>query len=1243
MSGFRWLLVVFAALAVSMVGDPAVAQPGNTPPSDQPTPEPPVPDTSPPDTPSPDTPSPDTSSPDTSSPDTPSPDTAPSPDTSPPDTAPAPAAPPGSTPPTASPTGAGPGAAPTATPGRIRFGPEREPLSAAEAEVLRQAEIDFLRFQEAANGHHRRLREILITEFADRSAALEKRYAERIRRAEAEKKKRHLDTIALLEKFIEEHPGHPQFTPDAMFRLANLYLDQAERELEEREAAGNFDDPVADYSKSLALWERILQGFPEYRQRPGTLYLLAYYGRVVDERRSLTLFLALVCANKHNWNDAPPSMPTREQAKAVSDSRELVNPYSDCVPARGADDALLQHAWVRGVGDHHFSIPGELNEAIAAYSKMDTDETAPLYAEGLYKLAWSYYRRDFLIEAIDNFDKSVRIYDQTIAAGKQPKLELRDEALQYIAVSFTDPWDGEPDADPVVALERAEKYYGQRQDEPHVRDVWETLGRAFMEIQAYDQAITCYRKAIDPPWHLHPQNPIVHQEIVNAYEEKGDKFGADNAAGELAIRYGPGTPWYIENEKDREAMDNQRRIGERMLYAAARNMHSTATAAREDYDDAGVDDPIGKQNYLDLYQLAVKLYQSFLDQYPESEHVYVFTFGLAEALFFSEQYMRSVEHYRWVRDHKELSSKHYGDAAYSIIQAYEAEADRQLAANQVTAIQVPSKEQLESLPKPIQPMQIPPIYIELQKAYDEYQKLINDPKTAPQMALNAAIISMAHLHIDDAIRRFEVVLENFCGASADEVVRAKDGLLAIYDVRGQDEKFKETNDSFIVKQCGNQEAIELAQSQNRSIEFRKATQLFAEQKFPEAARAFYIYYKTAPDDDKDLPTALYNSAIAFREADKPKTSIHLLQEFTGNKSDSFRKSPYYLSALRLTAREYQGVYDYKKAIEIFMELYEKAKRAKIDGLTPPPPPPGEKPQTFEQIKLNALYNAAVLSELDRNFSQAIKLYRKYEREESDTRQKDRTLWAIARIYRSSGDVNNLIKTYKAWRKKYGNEPINADDYVFSYYDVANAYIKRKRFSDAQNYREQTLKAWERKGSKPATKGARYAGEFALYFAERKFNKKYVPFKIKRQARTKKQALSDRKRIDKITKEMQTEFLALGRFEIPEYSMAGKVRLGDVLSLYAQKVFEVPTPKYMLDLDARAPEMEVLAKYETNLAAALQTYVDQAKQQWIDVRESGKNNKVSNKWTRLALENLNREFPDEYPILHEELNDGTEEP
>src|SRR5690606_9686694 len=109
------------------------------------------------------------------------------------------------------------------------------PLSAQEKKVLREVEKDFLRYSNEANRHHDRMKALLAREYRNRKGLLEKRYAARLDRATKEKRRRHLEAIALLEKFIKDHPNHPKFTPDAMFRLADLYLDEANYIVEQEE------------------------------------------------------------------------------------------------------------------------------------------------------------------------------------------------------------------------------------------------------------------------------------------------------------------------------------------------------------------------------------------------------------------------------------------------------------------------------------------------------------------------------------------------------------------------------------------------------------------------------------------------------------------------------------------------------------------------------------------------------------------------------------------------------------------------------------------------------------------------------------------------------------------------------------------------------------------------------------------------------------------------------------------------
>jgi tetratricopeptide (TPR) repeat protein len=433
-------------------------------------------------------------------------------------------------------TGPGLGLPPPST--RPVLGPAAA-MTDAEKEALADLELEYEHYIAQADRHNVRMREHLLRAYTTRTAEIEAKYADKIAKATGDKLLLTEETRALLEGFIKAHPDEPQMTPDAMFRLATVYLDIAEQEVEIRAK----DDPnaLADYSRSLALWQAILDRFPGYRQIASTLYLLAYYGKTADERRSLQLFLSLTCANKFTFTGPPPALPTREEAIARSERKERRDPYADCQAIPGAEVELVRHAWVRGIADYQFAVPGELDDAIAAYLKVvDGGQDSSLFAEALYKLAWSYYKRDFLLDSITRFDESVKLYDSIVAGGGSPNLELREESIQYIAVAFTDPWDGAVDSNPTEAFTRVQNYYQGRESEPHVRDVWVAMGYAFIELQAYDQAIDAFRKALGAPWELDPKNPIVHQEIVNTWELKGDKLAADAAAAELAVRYAPG-------------------------------------------------------------------------------------------------------------------------------------------------------------------------------------------------------------------------------------------------------------------------------------------------------------------------------------------------------------------------------------------------------------------------------------------------------------------------------------------------------------------------------------------------------------------------------------------------------------------------------------------------------------------------------------------------------------------------------
>ena len=1129
-------------------------------------------------------------------------------------------------------------------------------LTPQEMEALKDVESENDRFVQAAKDHDARLRMIARREFDTRTAETEKRYAIRIAHTETDRKKRHTDTIALLVKFLAEHPAHEQYTPDKMYQLAELYLDKADSDVEERlaaqEAANIAPTPdqvvVADYTPATDLWQKILEKFPNYRQTPATLYLLAYYGKSKDDRKSLELFLSLTCANHYKWSDAAPPLPTRAEALKRAESKELRDPYADCTPYPNADVELVRHAWIRGIADYHFSIPGELDESIAAYLKVaNGGNDSKLYAESLYKLAWSYYKRDRLRDSIQRFDDSVKLYDTIVATGATPALELREESIQYIAVAFTDPWEGEADSDPVKSFARAKEFYKGRENEPHVRDVWVAMGKAFTDLQAFDQAVDAYRLAIGPPWELNPANPLVHQEIVNVYELKGDKLAADSAAAELATRYAcPASKWCQANEKDREAMENQRRLAERALYAAARNTHTAATQARKDWEATKARDPQGRTDYLTLYSKAVELYRVFIETYPDSDYLYEFNFLMGEALYWDERYPEAVAQYKWVRDHKDVGTAYYLDAARSVVQTYEAEAAREVAEGKIAGLKVPTSAELRALPQPLQPQPIPEIYIGLQAEYDNYQNNVPDPAVAPQQGINAALISLAYLHIDDATTRLAKVMDQFCHTppadprdpkSLPLSAKAKDGLLAIYEATGNLDAFEATNRKFIANQCGDKGSIDIAISQNRSLNFLRANDLYKKKEFIAAADAFYKFYKTAAATDPDLPVALYNSAVSYKLGERPKTAIAMFKEFTNNPAKNFRQSPFYLDALRLTAASQQAAFDYDSAVKTYLALNETTKQAKKLGIKAPDPLPGEPALTLEQIGLDALFNAAFAAELNRDFRKAEDLYGQYGKIEPDRRKQDRALWSTANLFKVSGDVNGFVETLDRWRAKFGKDAGNEDDYVASFYDTSTIWKRKNQMSKAEAAGKQAIEAWQKKGAVKNSKGAKLAGEWAVYFAEQAYTKDWESFDIKKPAANAAQIKAQGEDLRKRKGKAEDPYLALDAYGVAEYSMCAKVRYGDIQYDYGLKLNNAPIPTPIASVPS------AVQTFQNNLDATVKKYLGEAKADWEDVLSVAKKNGIANQWSRHALENLGREFPGEYTSLRQEIIQGTDAP
>ena len=333
----------------------------------------------------------------------------------------------------------------------------------------------------------------------------------------------------MFEAFLLKYPNDKRWTPDAMFRLAELYYEKsAEEYLDADEAykkALDTPEPArhaaaagrlhADHQPLPPPADRVPElPLPRRRLLPARL-LPGRDGRGAAGQAGAAGagLLEPLQAARYAGPDAEAGA-----ARAGAPRRRDEEFYKECTPVR-KESKFIPEAWTR-IGEFHFDNPNELQFAIAAFRKVLTFKDSPYYDRALYKLAWSYYRDNRFPEAVREFDNLVKYADARTAAGQKVGSDLRPEAIQYLGVSFAEPdWDGDtlPDADQRPAARRWTSTRAARRSRTCARcssaSATSTSTRPSTPTRSPSTRRCCTK------WPYYSDAPRVQDRIVHAYEK----------------------------------------------------------------------------------------------------------------------------------------------------------------------------------------------------------------------------------------------------------------------------------------------------------------------------------------------------------------------------------------------------------------------------------------------------------------------------------------------------------------------------------------------------------------------------------------------------------------------------------------------------------------------------------------------------------------------------------------------------
>lgn len=1041
--------------------------------------------------------------------------------------------------------------------------PAQEATLVEVSRVIEAYERESLEFQEDIRRH-------LTRTYQTRRDGLSGSYERQITQLEIQERRERLDAIAQFEEFLRRYPNDPQYTPDVMFRLAELYFERstddhllAMKDFEEKARVASESgaaypaEPTVDFAQSIALYQRLIAGFPNYRFNDGAYYLLGY------------------CLEKQD------QMPG-----ALAQYQALI--------ARFPKSRFTTEAWVR-IGEYYFDadpaqVQDPLMKAAEAYEAAIRDTSHPLYDKALYKLGWVYYRVDRFGDATARFMTLADFYEAQARAKGEETVggDLREEALQYIAISLID--------DKFSGTPGAQQVYAQLEQKPYGADVWRRLGDLYFDQTRHDDAIAAYRRVLarEP---LRADAPELQEKIALAYE-RDRRLDESFAEGEkLAEQYGPGTAWHAHHANDPDVLAAAQEKAERALYGAALFHHQQALV----YKEEARTDPSRAEAARAGFQTAAVAYAKYLERFPRSKNAYEMAYYRAECLYNSLEFRQAALAYQQVRDDGS-DSRYRTEAALSAVFAWQRvrEAD-------VRDGKVPDLKPLRSAERPEgETIALVPLIESEQHLIAASDRFVaQEPKDArtPGLAYKAAELFYAHNDFAEARRRFEAIIGTW---PENEVARFSTNLVVeSYLVDGDWKSVEEVS----ARLAQNTHVAGKDSELNRELtrfklagRFKLAEAHFAAGEY-EAAATKYVALVDEDPKHEFADKALNNAAVSYEKVRRFDSALKLYERIVRDHP----KSELADDALFRVALNAEQSYDLDKAVKSYGKLVSDY------------PASGDREA--------ALYNTARLLEAQQRYPEAARAFLRYADVYPDSEDAPKNQYRAALIYEKQKDWRGAIRAFDEFGQKFAMRPAHTELVVDAKKRTGEAWQKLNRPREAREAWTDAAREFERRKLNPETHVlAAEAAAFSSFQLAEEQLQGFDKLKISGGGKKLVSSLNAKKAALKVAADSYTQVFKYKRLE---WILAAQYRRGYLLQRYATTLVDTPVPPEV----KRLGDDEVIAYQELVANEALQ-FEEQAAVAYQQTLQVARENRVANAWTRRTLESLNRLKPKEFPVLKE---------
>jgi tetratricopeptide (TPR) repeat protein len=632
---------------------------------------------------------------------------------------------------------------------------------------------------------------------------------------------------------------------------------------------------------------------------------------------------------------------------------------------------LYGDAWMM-VGEHFFAA-AEWPKAMEAYKHIPDDAATSDLAT--FKIAWCEWKLGNTIQAAKDFkrvlDKAVAAERTGTEAQRRRSASLRDEALQYMVVVFTE--------DKSITPKEVFDFLVSIDGERYSRDVMVKVAESYAAQTEWDRSNSAYRFLIK----MDPESIKAADYQRSIIANWNSAIDVDHAQEEITVlltTYGPKSEW-AKAQRNREALARSLETTEDLVRVTATNIHGEAQRREKGLklpEQKGcATKPFLPADVQSMYTRAADAYGGYLTAFGTStgkgsDKAIEIRYYRADILCFKLGKVEAAGDEYLAVGKTTPVGKFHKDALFNAMNAFE------IARPKDTA----GRHQLYDVDK------------KFGEAIDLYATLFPADKALVGVLFKNGQRFYDYGDYDEAIKRFGVIVTKYpddenAGPAGDRILAALNKAADYENIETWARKLKKAK-AFAAKDQQDRLDRLIVEA------IQKSGDKYAESgKYVEAA-GFYIRVPKETSDAKVSAQALTNAGVMYEKAKQPEKAADIYLDLAEKYGD---RSPDIAEKAAFSAGQvYEKVIYYDraaKAYELVWTKFGKGTRA-----------------------ADALYNAALLRQALGQNKEAIAHYSEYAKKFKERKDAPDVAFNIGVVYENAGEDAPAMAAFTDYARVY---------------------------------------------------------------------------------------------------------------------------------------------------------------------------------------------------------------------------------